>query len=62
MILCLGLLGMLALAGGCSQDLTTAAPPATEEQKERTDKMREAREKAIGPGGKRIVDKTQKKH
>lgn len=61
MVLCLGLLGLLALSGGCSDNLNAPPPPATAEQKERTDKMRDARAKAVGPGGKRIVEKVQKK-
>ncbi len=61
MALCLGLLGLLALASGCGDSSTTEAPPATAEQKERTDKMKEARSKQFGTGGKRIVEKAPKK-
>jgi hypothetical protein len=58
MVLCLCLLGMLGLGSGCGDGSTTTAPPATPEQQERTDKLRNARKEALGvSGGKAIIEK-----
>ncbi len=55
MVLCLGLVGMLAMASGCGQDYT-AEKEATPEQKAKMEQMREtmkgARSKEIGESKK----------
>lgn len=55
MVLCLGLVGMLAMSSGCGQDYATERE-ATPEQKAKMEQMREtmkgARSKAIGDSKK----------
>ena len=50
MILCLGLLGSLALANGCS-DPNPATSVSEDEAKAKTQAQRDALKNAYGPGG-----------
>jgi hypothetical protein len=61
-VLWLSLLAILSsLAAGCGDDYNAPAPPATAEQKERTDKMREARQKLLPEGKNTFIEKAPKR-
>ena len=60
-VFCLVLLVILSLTTGCGDDHTAPAPPATPEQKERLDKMKDARSKLLPQGKSSFIEKAPPK-
>ena len=61
-VLWLSLLAIpLSSAGGCGDDHNAPAPPATAEQKDQLDKMKEARQQKLPPGKSTFIEKAPKR-